>query len=308
MSRDAGEFPGYAPKLKLWLRTQPEGGDVGKPCDAQWQGFRQSIQTDLLVLVHGFNNTRTEAEEDYSAFRRRQEATLASGDMMRLEAMLGDAFWPGDADWPGPVDKVDFLVYPVAIKKSIETAAALGDYLLQRTDVRNLLFVGHSLGCRVILETIKYMIGKPGEKKVQKVCLMAAAVPTYMVCKGGELYDALLKPEHVRVLYSPDDPVLAVAAPLGETLAGDHVLPSAVGRYGDIPMTPGKMDREWISGAGHSDYWGVKSDDASDLSSQRLSQFLGVGVGFRSLGEVPPPPLRPDPAPRQVPHRQIGHP
>lgn len=308
MSRDTGEFPSYAPKLKLWMRTEPEGGDIRNPCDAQWQDFRQFVQTDLLVLVHGFNNNRTETEEEYSAFRRRQEASLASDDMVRLESFLGDAFWPGDADWPGPVDKVDFLVYPVAIKKSIATAAVLGDYLLQRSDVRNLFFVGHSMGCRVILEAIKYMTGKPGEKKVQKVCLMAAAVPTYMVCKGGELYDALLKPEHVRILYSPDDPVLAVAFPLGETLGGDNVLPSAIGRYGDIPMTPGKIDREVVVGAGHSDYWGVKTDDASDISTDRLSRFLGIGVGFRTLEEVPPPPERLDPPAKQVARRQIGRP
>jgi pimeloyl-ACP methyl ester carboxylesterase len=308
MSRDTGEFPGYAPKLRLCMRVKPEGGDVRIPCDAQWQGFSQFIQTDLLVLVHGFNNNRTETGKAYSAFRRRQEASIASDDQVHLEAMLGDAFWPGDADWPGPVDRVDFMVYPEAIKKCIQTAAALGDYLLQRTDVRNLFFVGHSLGCRVILEAIKYMIGKSGEKTVQKVCLMAAAVPTYMVCKGGDLYEALLTQEHVRILYSPDDPVLAVAAPLGETLGGDHVLPSAVGRYGDVPMTPGKIDRELVLGAGHSDYWGVKTDDASDISTERLSQFLGIGVGFRSLEAIPPPPIRPDPPRIQVQHRQIGHP
>ena len=254
------------------------------------------------------NNNRHETEEEYLAFRTRQEATLDPDDMTRLEGLLGDAFWPGDADWPGPVDKVDFLVYPVAIKKSIDSAAVLGDYLLKRTDVRNLFFVGHSMGCRVILEAIKYMSGKPGEKKVVKVCLMAAAVPTYMVCKGGELYDALLKPDHVRILYSPDDPVLAVAFPLGETLGGDKVLPSAIGRYGDVPMTAGKIDRELVVGAGHSDYWGVKNDDASAMSADRLSKFLGIGPSFRTIELVPPPPERPDPPARRVPARRIGHP
>jgi pimeloyl-ACP methyl ester carboxylesterase len=308
MSRDTGELRGYAPKLKLWMRTKPEGGDIRRPCDAQWQNSRQFVQTELLVLVHGFNNNRTETEEAYIAFRKRQEASITADDMVRLEALLGDAFWPGDADWPGPVDKVDFLVYPGAIKKSIDTAASLGDYLLQRTDVRSLFFIGHSLGCRVILEAIKYMTGKPGEKKVQKVCLMAAAVPTYMVCKGGELYDALLRPEHVRILYSPDDPVLAIAAPLGETLGGDHVLPSAVGRYGDIPMTPGKVERELIAGADHSDYWGAKDDGPSAISADRLSRFLGIRPGFRTIGEIPPPPERPIPQSIQVAPRRIGHP
>ncbi|MEX8520965.1 MAG: alpha/beta hydrolase [Leptothrix sp. (in: b-proteobacteria)] len=232
----------YSPCLVLSAREHDEGGGVrtqvavsgrasGLPC------------TELLVLVHGFNNHVREAQEDYRWFRYGQEAMLGRGDRDRLEERLGDFFWPGDAKWPGLLDYVDFLVYPAAVGNSMATAQRLADYLRQRTDAFVLHFVGHSLGCRVILETIRLLRARGGGPTIGKVCLMAAAVPTSKVVNGGDLFDAITAPSHLRVLYSPDDMVLEFVFGPGQTISGqgEGFFPTAVGRYGDIPLSPGHL-------------------------------------------------------------------
>ena len=225
---------------------------------------------------------------------------------------VDDAFWPGDADWAGLLDRLDFMVYPAAIGNAVDSATALGDYLLSRSDVQSLNFIGHSMGCRVILETIKYMQGKEGEKPVDKVCLMAAAVPVEMVSPpNGLLLDAIRTPKHVRVLYSPDDAVLSLAFRAGQTLRGGQEgrFPVALGYAGDAPLSPGHVDRELISGATHGDYWGTESNASSTLAAERITEFFGIGRQFRTLGSQPAAPVRPDPPPRQIgSQRRYGHP
>jgi len=309
VSRFEGDNPQYAATLVLSMRTQPEGGSVRAPCQPTWAHQHAESQTDLIVLVHGFNNNEGQAQDAYVGFRQRQKAMLGElGD--RLEAMLGDAFWPGDADWPGPLDTVDFLVYPATISRAVDTAAALSDYLLTRQDVLNLYFIGHSMGCRVVLETIRLLRANASfTTPIRKVCLMAAAVPTGKVFPGGELEDAFLAPEHVRVLYSPDDPVLHFAFPIGQTAGGDGFFPTAIGRCGDVPLSPGHVDRSLVSGAGHSDYWGWKDDAPSALSAEMLHEFLGIGAQVQMVRESPPPPERAEPPVRPKPRsRAVGHP
>jgi hypothetical protein len=297
--------PEYAPVLTLSTRLENEGGGVRDTCAIKW-AFPPSIsQPELIVLIHGYNNHLQEAQEAYAAFRRGQEERLDVGDKGRLEAMLGDCFWPGDAKWPGPLDWVDFLVYPAAIQKGVDSAEVLGDYLLSRTDVLMLHFVGHSLGCRVVLETIKYMQAKVARHKtIGKVCLMAAAVPTFKVCPGGELYEALQAAQYLRVLYSPDDKVLSMAFPVGQSIApGDEgFFPTAVGRYGDVPLSPGRITRDHVVGASHGDYWGVEQDAATEVAKEAIAEFLGIGPRFQTIAEQPLPAERPD-----VTRREVGH-
>ena len=312
MSRFTSEVPGYDPALELSMRTDDEGGDVRSPCAPTWQNGQPLSQPDLVVLVHGYNNHRGEAEDAYLAFRERQHGLLGEW-AGRLDPLLGDAFWPGDAKWPGPLDAVDFLFYPATIGRARQTADVLSDYLLGRRDVLNLYFVGHSMGCRVVLETIAALLAKQPDAQlrppIRKVCLMAAAVPTTHVLPGGDLAAALQAAEHVQVLFSPDDLVLHYAFPIGQTAAGDGFFPTAVGRYGDVPLSPAHVERSWVPGADHGDYWGRRTNDASAESARCVHEFLGIGPQVQSLRAAPSPPRRPDAPQRPAPPaRPLGHP
>jgi len=295
-------IPGYQPVLRIDLRQQPEGGAPRIPPLEHWQAQHPVPQRELLVLVHGFNNHLQEASEAYAATRRRQRARLGTpAAQAALEGLLGDAFWPGDARWPGALDWFDFLVYSAAVGVASTIGPALANYLRGRPDVLVVHFLAHSLGCRVVLECIR-QLRQEGGPKVGKVCLMAAAVPTYMTCPGGHLYGALTLPEALRVLYSPADPVLAGAFPPGQMMAGEGMLPLAVGRYGDVPLTAGQIDRDHIDGARHGDYWGGKDNPASALSERSVAEFFRFdGLATRSLRARPLPAARPD-----LPARDIG--
>ena len=110
---------------------------------------------------------------------------------------------------------------------------------------------------------------------VDRVALMAAAVPVGFVQRGGSLASAAAADKQTLILCSEGDAVLHLAFPLGETAGGDGFFPSAVGRDGDpawawtsppVPMATGvPSPRKY----GHGDYWtGVES-------ANQVSAMLG---------------------------------
>ncbi len=293
----------YDPLLRIDLRTADEGGAAAAVVVARWRQ-QTTAQRELLVLIHGYNNHRGEAEQAYAAMRRRQVALLPNAAWApQFEALLGDAFWPGDARWPGAIDKLDFFYYSSAVGAAKDVAPKIADYLRTRRDVLFVHFLGHSLGCRVALETIADLVANGGGPKIGRVCLMAAAVPTFKVMPDGALFAAVTAPEYLRVLYSPADWVLGVTFPPGQTLAGwgEGVMPAAVGHSGDIALSPGRVDREHVPDARHGDYWGGERNAASGKSAESVREFFRFDrLGSRPLKDRPLPPKRRPPERRGV--------
>lgn len=293
----------YAPVLRIDLRSSPHGGPPLAAVREVWSSGNGISQRQLVVLVHGYNNSQQEAEGAYHAFRRRELPHLTPGQFATLGDALGDAFWPGDADW-GTVDKLDFLFYPTAVGVARTVAPAIATYLQSRKDVLEVHFIAHSLGCRVALEVIDLLRTRADAPRIGKVCLMAAAVPCFMVGRRGHLHAALQAPLETRVLHSRHDPVLATAFPPGQTLAGEGFFPEAVGRNGDVPVTPGRVEVRSIARAGHGSYWGQDSDAPSRDSGEQVRAFFGFAslparsLPARSLGSRGFE-ARPNPAPRR---------
>lgn len=284
----------YQPTLRVTTRTKEEGGDM---CAAQetWRSGQALQQRELLVLCHGYNNPVHNAEEAYTGFRVGQERYLPGDDVDRFEQMIGDFYWMGDVKWWGPLNWLNFAYYPKAVGNAKDTAPKLADYLARRSAAGLLWvhFVAHSLGCRLVLETIRELQRRGAGPRIGKVCLMAAAVPTFMVFDGGALHDALRVPERLRALFSPADLVLQFAFPPGQTAAlGDEGrMPTAIGRHGDLPVG-GPIDREHIEGADHGDYWAKSDKAACARAVLAISGFLQVGPGLRTLRSEPSPPAR----------------
>jgi pimeloyl-ACP methyl ester carboxylesterase len=237
-----------------------------------------------LILVHGFNNHAGEAAIAYLGFREAQCDRFADLKPDILEKLLGDTFWPGDAKWAGPLDLVDFLVYPAAVGTAKAAGPLLGDMVLEFSKLDKVHFIGHSLGCRVVLETLDYLLLKGFSlSRVGGVCLMAAAVPIYMVQEGGKfasLLDRLgTSGGKILVLHSTSDPVLHFAFGPGQTAAGkgEGWFPTALGRFGPPPGMRGIHDDEPIEGAGHSDYWGWNKSSASKEATGAVGDFFKLG-------------------------------
>ena len=98
--------------------------------------------------------------------------------------------------------------------------------------MRDVLFIAHSLGCRIVLETIQHLSGRR-RLNVPGICLMAAAVPTFMVSAGGSLRTAAEYADKRYILHSAADRVLRWAFRPGQFFATGRTWPEAVGRFGN---------------------------------------------------------------------------
>jgi hypothetical protein len=281
MARDPGRPAEYHPLLQFELRTRLEGGPLRVPGQAL-ASLADLNRRHCLVLVHGFNNTDGEAAIAYLGFRRRQDEIFQPPNADAFEHVFGDTFWPGDADWWWIFDKLDFLIYPAAVGTALTSAEQLADLLLQMPSLLRVDFVAHSLGCRVVLETVR-LLHEHSALPIGRICLMAAAVPSEFLEYPERYYDLLGAVEQtgteVRVLHSMSDLVLHLAFPPGQALAGE-ASDRALGRFGPTPGMPGMggaLTGREISGAAHGDYWGHSGTPPSVDATLEAGTFLRLG-------------------------------
>jgi pimeloyl-ACP methyl ester carboxylesterase len=186
---------------------------------------------DVLILIHGYNNSRTDALNSYSQFLDNLKKKFGT-----QTGQVAEFHWPGDE----PNKIISTLSYPNQIKPAIDSAKELASFLagLQRAGPMVINLVGHSLGCRVIMELLAHWTGGlPPGIFIGAIILMAAAVKVKAVDEGGALRAAAVLTLKNPVLYSKGDPVLQWAFPMGETAAGEGFFPTAVGRTGGPPNT-----------------------------------------------------------------------
>jgi len=271
-----------SPGLILQLRERPEGGDL--LADVHQKPPDLSARNEVFVLVHGFNNHYGEACNSYHGFCVRQYR-LAFPPLLppALEKMFAELFWPGDAAW-GLFDLLDFLVYPAAVGTAKAAAPRLARYLRGMPSLRTVHFIAHSLGCRLVLETVDEL-RRGGGPRVGKVCLMAAAVPVYKVESGGALAEAMGHAEKVCILHSDDDVILRDAFPPGQTVAegNEGFFPKALGLHGLRPGMNSQIDSKKIDGAHHGDYWGHSTRKPASDAAKRIADFCGFGSRERTI-------------------------
>ena len=234
----------------------------------------------------------------YHAYTQNLEGVLTS---IRLPE-LGRFFWPGDSAW----GFLSALSYPWEIGDARQSASRLARFFAgvfgPEGGPTELNFVGHSLGCRLLLEALALVVAGAGAgwPEVRRLCLMAAAVPVELMEATGRLEAAARWSRSLFFLYSPDDAVLHFAFPIGQAAAfalgeEDGLYLTAVGRHGQPSgLTPHRFE---LSGNGHSDYWSDRR--AADI----MAAFLGEAVPreLASHGRL----MRPEPEARPLAKRQI---
>jgi pimeloyl-ACP methyl ester carboxylesterase len=239
----------------------------------------------LVILIHGYNNDKQKAEKNYELLRAKLRHLV---DAHRLEA-IWRFYWPGYVEGllPAvrrhltqrmrrtrvPTTEGNLLMtaplYALQVLKAREVGAELGRYLLQLASSERpseLVLIGHSLGCRVALEAVQQFTGAPAAQRgrVKGVCLMAAAVPTYMIESDRLLGAAARVPQRTWVLYSRKDLVLRWLFGPGQTAAREGFMPTAVGRHGTGVWTA--TDETML---GHGEYWG------SSVTTPHLARAFG---------------------------------
>jgi hypothetical protein len=265
------------PAFVLDLRSDPQGGAVvpARLTGGTLDALRQC--PTVVFMVHGFNVNRADGAAELAALGAHLPAIGAGAAVAVL--------WPGDSSL-GP------LSYPFETNKAddsgIELATFIGDNLPQRPAIS---FIGHSLGCRVVMETVRqlWVKGIP----VSQVCVMAAAVDNDSLGSADAYFGAAQFAARVGVLHSPADRVLEFAYPLGNLVSAFiHWTPTrdaALGYTGPCASdsSPGNPPPKVAGvgipaaeGVGHGDYLPAPTGalNARQQAAARFANSMLAGV------------------------------
>lgn len=184
-----------------------------------------------VLFVHGYNNSHEEARTSYARFRWWLEKLNARPRVLELH-------WPGDS----PITGLGFASYWRQTRMAVKCGQLLADFLEKPPQKAKFVLVGHSMGCRLILEALKTMKPRHRRRKIAGVCLMAAAVPIRMV-ENEELGPVTRDQAKWRILYSRGDGVLKGTFHIGQAAAFDSIFTRAVGYTGEPQIRWGAVGK-----------------------------------------------------------------
>jgi hypothetical protein len=243
--------------LFIDLRASSKGGIVADEAQAWDEGVKQVTadefsrrigSKDLLLASHGFNVDRVDGIASLSMWSQRCA--------LPANALFIGILWPGDSRF------LPFVDYVYEGSEAISSGKLLARYLNKNgVSAQSLAFFSHSLGARVVLETIRGL-----NTKTRRAILMAGAIENN--CLAREYSDVGAKVERFCVVASVADDVLKWAYPPGN-LVGEIVMhghpydKTALGRSGpQRPLPSGinavalQLPEAWDYG--HLDYLAQK--------------------------------------------------
>jgi len=204
-----------------------------------------------ILLIHGYNVTEDEALDSLGQFR--------DALTYYAPALLQNTFvctWAGNWDIP----LLRPTAYPFILSKAKESADTLLEYLTDwyasPSAPAELVIIAHSLGCRLLLETLLKLrnAGKPPSMARLIVVLMAAAVPIDYFLPQREFLPLVGFVDVMVILHSHADTVLSTWFGPGQTAAHDGRFPEAVGLRGHPLGTPWTREHAMLE-YDHGDYW-----------------------------------------------------
>lgn len=287
----------YEFSFEVTLREDHSGGQVRKRPVGSEAAFW--ARDRLVLLVHGYNVASQSAFEQCGRF-----AEWLVWYSRALGPDIGLLEWPGDKWWIGRQ-----AFYPLLVGNAKKSGEGLAEFLRSRTGPAGLpcdiVLIGHSLGCRVILEALRALSQAEPDASLRNriiVVLLAPAVSVQRVDTGGALNSSLSRATSgICVFYSPSDLVLAAAFPAGQLLAEGEPIAEAVGRHGN-PQYLWK-DAFQAAGFGHGDYWAsrdIAGCVAFLLGAAVTRPLFGRSDVVRSVLSRPDPPSRLGPPPRKM--------
>jgi len=197
---------------------------------------------NVLIGTHGFNVDRADGIACLNNW----------GSLLQLSSQ--DVFigllWPGDSAW---AHGLDYGMEPTLADHAGELLGPFLDDLL--AEAASVSFVSHSLGARVVLQTVAHMQLTP-----RRMILMAGAIDNN--CFNTEFKAVADEVGEISVLASKKDDVLSMSFPLGNFFAGiiDEGHPwwhGALGRNGPAKprpknfLGPYEIPKNWSYGHHH---------------------------------------------------------
>jgi Alpha/beta hydrolase of unknown function (DUF900) len=154
----------------------------------------------VLIGTHGFHVNRADGIAGLSNWEGLLQLTPPS--------IFVGLLWPGDSIWAHGLD------YPDEPRIANEAGDLIAPFLYTNFgDAASVSFASHSLGARVVLQTVSKM-----SLPVRKVTLMAGAIDDN--CLDTEYESAAAGVGKISVLASKKDDVLSVLFPLGNLIGG----------------------------------------------------------------------------------------
>jgi hypothetical protein len=245
---------------------------------------------DILLGTHGFHVDRDHGIEYLTHW--------SNWLQLRPNGLFVGVLWPGDSKW------VPFIDYPVEGNEALKSGDLLAQYLIANfSGATSLSFTSHSLGVRVMLQTIRNL---PDSPRLSSLTVMAAAIDD--TCLVGEYGDAASKMARISVLASKSDDVLKLAFPAGNLASGivtrgDPYWHGALGRYGpNPPNQPSKLYGSPILpdswDFGHGNYINLDGTYAGPPSESGTFGPLPLVVPpektVKPQGKIAPPALDPN--------------
>lgn len=255
----------FQPSLNFWEGTGVRILAKGKSAPSNALNY-----SSLLLYVHGYNNDEEDASASYNRFEQLQNK------LGGLSANVLGVFWPGE-NWIGA------LFYMKAISHSQQVGANLARQLHSQAKARGYLkldFIAHSLGNRLVLETISALNDllkvDPVPIVFGQFALMAAAVPVRYLTANKSLFEAVNSFSSSLNLYSQSDRILQFAFPAGQTAAGDGFFPVALGRrfWAAASLSVPGMRQVNNTNYGHSDYWGGRGNNVNESAAKKVRDFM----------------------------------
>ena len=302
--------------MELKLRLADHGGGVRQPDSRDLDKLLGARR--VLLLVHGYNNDYAFARDiAYPGFEslQREIAGVGSAGDYAPGWEVCKLYWPGDADY----GLVSPLFYPWIVKNAPATGQALARLLHAAAGSERLevAIVSHSLGCRVVAELLKALPAGSGAR-VTRIAFFAAALgidklEDRRAGSLGEVLSARIE-DAALSLYSGSDMVLALAFPLGQTLApGDEgFMPVALGHaLWTSSAVPGVLNQAQNANAGHSSYWGWEQktrDSCGRRANEAARDTLRLGRVAQRLTPERQVEVRSSAAARALDERQTGVP
>ena len=276
------------PTARISFRAEPTGGAIKpEPDDAQYRAIVG--RRALLLLIHGYNNDLAAGEDAFRGFERVQRELAGIGeDDPVAGGKIVQIYWPGDADW----GIMSPLYYPWSVERACDTAKALAQVLARAAREgghKEIDIVAHSMGSRLAFELLREL-QNAGDITVSRMVLMAGAVPTFMLEPTPDkrelraAFDSVLADAGMS-LHSGDDMVLAMAFPLGQSIAPgeEGFFPTALG-HEHFTDAPARLSQDEITGAGHSDYWGWRDQEDARRCARAASSIIKTFLRLEPIG------------------------
>ena len=195
----------YTPPYEITVREDPSGGGLLSFADTPWGTLAGSGH--LTIFVHGFNN----------GFLAARDAWIKNHGLLRKKVpprklKVTHFYWPGD-EHNKIMSKLGYFTKVDVAEKSAKLLAFHLEKISTPRSPLSVTFVGHSLGCRVVLEAT-WRLRSIRNVKVEDVILLAAAVPEGLCEPTRRFAEPVAKSE--RIVWSSEDSVLKKYFRLGQ--------------------------------------------------------------------------------------------